>query len=86
MTEFAADGIRMNAVMPGGVNTGSAQKIKTDPSRNFMPKGPIMMHGRMLLVQAESIQLASAILFLCTPASNHMTGHVIAVDGVYSVG
>lgn len=85
-TEFAADGIRINAVMPGGVDTGGAAKMQTDPSRNFVPKGPIMMPGRLLLGVAQPIQLASAILFLASPASSYMTGHIMAVDGGYLVG
>lgn len=85
-TEFAADGIRINAVMPGGVATGGAAKMQNDPSRNFVPKGPIMMPGRLLLGVAQPIQLASAILFLASPAASYMTGHIMAVDGGYLVG
>lgn len=85
-SEFAADGIRINAVMPGGVNTGGSRKIQSDPARSFVPKGPIMMPGRLLLGIAEPIQLASAILFLASPASSYMTGHIMPVDGGYLVG
>jgi len=85
-SEFAADGIRINAVMPGGVNTQGSRKMQQDPSMNLMPKGPIMMPGRLLLGLAQPIQLASAILFLASPASSYMTGHVMPVDGGYLVG
>lgn len=85
-SEFAVDGIRINSVMPGGVDTGGSRKMQNEPSRNFLPKGPIMMPGRMLLGVAQPIQLASAILFLCSPASSYMTGHIMAVDGGYLVG
>lgn len=85
-SEFAADGIRINAIMPGGVDTGGSRKMQTDASRNFVPKGPIMMPGRLLLGVAQPIQLASAILFLASPASSYMTGHIMAVDGGYLVG
>lgn len=85
-SEFAVDGIRINAVMPGGVNTQGSRKMQQDPSMNLMPKGPIMMPGRLLLGLAEPIQLASAILFLASPASSYMTGHVMPVDGGYLVG
>ena len=46
----------------------------------------IMLPGRLLLGQAQPIQLASAILFLASPASSYMTGHVMPVDGGYLVG
>jgi NAD(P)-dependent dehydrogenase (short-subunit alcohol dehydrogenase family) len=85
-SEFAADGIRINAVMPGGVDTGGSRKMQSDTSTKFVPKGPIMMPGRLLLGTAQPIQLASAILFLASPASSYMTGHIMAVDGGYLVG
>lgn len=85
-SEFAVDGIRINAVMPGGVDTGGSRRMRNDAETNFVPKGPITMPGRMLLGMAQPIQLASAILFLCSPASSYMTGHIMAVDGGYSVG
>ncbi|MBV1688958.1 SDR family oxidoreductase [Novosphingobium sp. G106] len=83
--EFAADGIRVNAVMPGGVDTEGARGMQNDDT-GFVPKGPIMMPGRLLLGTAQPIQLASAILFLVSPASSYMTGHTMAVDGGYLVG
>jgi NAD(P)-dependent dehydrogenase (short-subunit alcohol dehydrogenase family) len=85
-SEFAADGIRINAVMPGGVDSEGARKIRSDPSANLQIKGPITMPGRLLLGLAQPIQLASTILFLASPASSYMTGHVMAVDGGYLVG
>jgi NAD(P)-dependent dehydrogenase (short-subunit alcohol dehydrogenase family) len=85
-SEFAGDGIRVNAVMPGGVDTQGSRKMRADPSQNFEMKGPIMLPGRMLLGVAQPIQLASAILFLASPASSYMTGHVMPVDGGYLVG
>jgi len=84
--EFADDGIRINAVMPGGVNTQGARKMQADPTFNFPTKGPILMQGRLLLGVAQPIQIASAILFLASPASSYMTGHIMPVDGGYLVG
>ena len=85
-SEFAADGIRINAVMPGGVDTAGSRRMRSDPSQQMVMRGPITMPGRMLLGTAEPIQLASAILFLASPASSYMTGHIMAVDGGYLVG
>ncbi|MDE8345006.1 MAG: SDR family NAD(P)-dependent oxidoreductase [Acidocella sp.] len=83
--EFAGDGIRINAIMPGGVHTEGTMKMQ-DGNAVSTPKGPIMMPGRMLLGMASPLQLASAILFLASPASSFMTGHIMAVDGGYLVG
>lgn len=83
--EFAADGIRVNAIMPGGVDTEGSRKM-----RGLQPEismsGPITIPGRLILGLAQPIQLASAILFLASPASSYMTGHIMAVDGGYLVG
>ena len=83
--EFAPDGVRINAVMPGGVDTEGSRRMR-EGGTGFSPKGPIMTPGRLLLGSAQPIQLASAILFLASPASSYMTGHVMAVDGGYLVG
>lgn len=85
-SEFAADGIRINAVMPGGVDSAGARKMRADPAMNLPMRGPITMPGRLLLGIAQPIQLASAILFLASPAASYMTGHIMAVDGGYLVG
>ena len=85
-SEFAVDGIRINAVMPGGVDSAGSRKMRADPSFNLPMKGPITMPGRLLLGVAQPIELASAILFLASPASSYMTGHIMAVDGGYLVG
>jgi len=85
-SEFAADGIRINAVMPGGVDSEGSRKMRADPSFNLSMKGPITMPGRLLLGIAQPLQLASAILFLASPAASYMTGHIMAVDGGYLVG
>ena len=63
-----------------------SRRMREDPTQKFEPRGPIMMPGRMLLGVAQPIQLASAILFLASPASSYMTGHVMPVDGGYLVG
>lgn len=84
--EFAPDHIRINAIMPGGVETEGANAMRSKPGSGFIPQGPIMAPGRLLLGVAKPRQLASAILFLASEASSYVTGQVIAVDGGYSVG
>lgn len=84
--EFAHCGIRINAVMPGGVDTEGSRRMRSEQATGFVPKGPITMPGRLLLGAAQPLELASAILFLSSPASSYMTGHIMAVDGGYLVG
>lgn len=82
--EFVDAGIRVNAIMPGGVDTEGSRRMR-EGGMGFAAKGPMTMPGRMPLGAAQPIQLASAILFLASPAASYMTGHVMAVDGGYLV-
>jgi NAD(P)-dependent dehydrogenase (short-subunit alcohol dehydrogenase family) len=79
--EFAVDRIRVNSVMPGGVKTEGSRRIQDTGQL----RGPILGPGRMPLGIAEPDELARAILFLASPASSYITGHVLAVDGGYLV-
>ncbi|TWC97606.1 MULTISPECIES: SDR family NAD(P)-dependent oxidoreductase [unclassified Sphingobium] len=85
-SEFAADGIRINAIMPNGTDTEGSRRMKTDPAYHFPLKGPVLAPGRTPFGVSQPIQQASAILFLASPASSYMTGHIMAVDGGYLVG
>ena len=81
--EFAADGIRVNSIMPGGVETEGWQKSSSTVER----RGPGLMPGRMLLGRrARPEELARAILFLASPASSYITGQVLGVDGGFLAG
>jgi NAD(P)-dependent dehydrogenase (short-subunit alcohol dehydrogenase family) len=82
--EFAHAGIRINAIMPGGVDTEGSRRMR-EGGLGFVAQGPMTMPGRMPLGAAQPLQLASAILFLAGPASSYMTGHIMAVDGGYLV-
>lgn len=84
--EFAADGIRINAIMPNGMMSAGVKKMHADPSYNFPFKGPITMPGRTPLGLCEPIDQATTILFLVSSAAHYMTGHIMAVDGGYLVG
>lgn len=80
--EFAADKIRINSIMPGGVKTEGLAGIQS----NVKWRGPASMPGRMLGGFAQPIELARAILFVASPAASYMNGHVMAVDGGFLVG
>jgi NAD(P)-dependent dehydrogenase (short-subunit alcohol dehydrogenase family) len=81
--EFAPDKIRVNAVLPGGTDTEGSRQIRAS---GFAAKGPITIPGRLPMARlAEPIELANAILFLASPASSYITGHLLPVDGGYLV-
>lgn len=80
--EFAADNIRVNAVLPGGVNTeGARASTVGKPAR-----GPITQEGRMPLGRIGApADIANAVLFFASPASDYVTGQLLAVDGGFQV-
>lgn len=79
--EFAADKIRVNAVLPGGVATETAMQKSDQP-----PTGPITQPGRMPLGRIGVPEdIAHAVLFFASDASSYVTGQLLAVDGGFQV-
>lgn len=74
--EWAARGINVNAVAPGYVKTDNTEALQKDPtrSRQILERIPA---GRW----AEPEDIAGAAVFLCSPASDYVHGHVLVVDG-----
>jgi NAD(P)-dependent dehydrogenase (short-subunit alcohol dehydrogenase family) len=76
--EWAADGIRVNAVAPTFVNTELTAPIFSRPDRikTVMDHTPL---GRL----PEPEDVAAAILYLCSPAARCVTGITLPVDSGY---
>jgi NAD(P)-dependent dehydrogenase (short-subunit alcohol dehydrogenase family) len=78
--EYAAAGIRINAVCPGVIATPmNADLVATHPDliKEIMREQPIGRLGR-----AEEV--AEAVLWLCSPASSFVLGVALPVDGGFT--
>ncbi|MFC4550438.1 MULTISPECIES: SDR family oxidoreductase [Halorussus] len=64
---YAANGIRMNTVQPGFVDSYDVDK----DTRNQIPMGR----------PAQTAEIADAVAYLLSPASSYITGQNIRVDG-----
>jgi NAD(P)-dependent dehydrogenase (short-subunit alcohol dehydrogenase family) len=76
--EWAADGIRVNAVAPTYVDTDMTKAIFSNPDllNTVMQHTPL---GRL----PDPDDVAAAILFLCSGAARCITGSVLPVDSGY---
>ncbi|HEY6869764.1 MAG TPA: SDR family NAD(P)-dependent oxidoreductase [Novosphingobium sp.] len=85
--EVAGDGIRVNAVLPGGVATeGAAAATARMAEDGLSMSGPILLPGRLPIARsARPEEIAAACLYLASPAAEYITGQSLAVDGGFLV-
>jgi NAD(P)-dependent dehydrogenase (short-subunit alcohol dehydrogenase family) len=85
--EVAAQGIRVNAVLPGGVATqGAAEATARMAEEGLALSGPIVSPGRLPMARpAQPEEIAAACLFLASPAASYITGQALAADGGFLV-
>ena len=78
-TEYASQGIRINALAPGLVNTAMTKAWFDDPnmSAHFTANTPI---GRV----SQPEEIAPMVLFLCSDFASFAVGQTFVVDGGYT--
>jgi len=74
--EWAPKGINVNAIAPGYIATSNTAALQADEVRNrqILERIPAARWG-------EPFDLAGAVVFLASDASNYVQGHILAVDG-----
>jgi NAD(P)-dependent dehydrogenase (short-subunit alcohol dehydrogenase family) len=83
--ELAPDGIRVNCVCPAGVDTPLMRSwAATLPDPEAVLRDQAAMHLTRRLAHADEI--ASAILFLASPAASFITGITLPVEGGATLG
>jgi NAD(P)-dependent dehydrogenase (short-subunit alcohol dehydrogenase family) len=77
--EWAARGIRVNAVAPGTINTERVQRLPEEPGGIEYLEAVKAAHpmGRL----GEPSEVAKAILFLASDEASFITGAILPVDG-----
>jgi NAD(P)-dependent dehydrogenase (short-subunit alcohol dehydrogenase family) len=74
--ELAAEGVRVNAIAPGVIETPMTESTREDPNRlaGFLSRTPL---GRV----GQPEELVGPVVFLASPMASYVTGVVLPVDG-----
>ena len=74
--EWAAFGVQVNAIAPGYFRTDNTQALQDDAKRSaeISSRIPAVRWG-------EPTDLAGAVVFLASHASDYVNGHLLVVDG-----
>lgn len=78
--DFAADGVRVNAVCPGAIQSGMMEPFlqdQPDPEEAIKAIGRTIPLGRV----GQPEDIAQAVYFLASPAAAYITGATLVVDG-----
>ncbi|MFI5915923.1 SDR family oxidoreductase [Dactylosporangium sp. NPDC051541] len=74
--EWSAQGVQVNAIAPGYIETANTDPLRADADRERAIRDRIPA-GRW----GSPEDLAGAAVFLASPAADYVAGHVLVVDG-----
>ena len=74
--DLASDGIRVNTIAPGVIETPMTASTREDPGRltGFMMRTPL---GRV----GQPEELVGPVIFLASPMASYVNGAILPVDG-----
>ncbi len=74
--KWSADGVRVNMVAPGFIETRMTGRARKNPDveKRLLKAIPMQRWG-------QPAEIADAILFLASPAASYITGQSLAIDG-----
>ncbi|KAI8932243.1 hypothetical protein NX059_011122 [Plenodomus lindquistii] len=76
--DFAKEGIRVNAVCPGWLDT---PMVPVEAREGFAPHINMAPMERM----GDPAEIADVVVFLCSDRASFMTGQAVVVDGGYTI-
>ena len=79
--EYIQHGIRVNAVNPGLIDTQIARDVVRGSEQVYAEAAKNVPIGRA----GRPEEIASAVLWLCSPGASYVVGHALTVDGGMTV-
>ncbi|MEH6446650.1 MAG: SDR family oxidoreductase [Oceanospirillaceae bacterium] len=75
---YASDGIRVNAIAPGWIETPLTQNLRDDSERNQS-----IIDRTALKRWGKPQDITGAVLFLASPIASYITATILPIDGGY---
>ena len=77
--EFGEQGVRVNAVCPGTIDTPMVERLwGADPKKNRQ-----LLEGTPLHRQGDPAEVAEVVVWLCSDSASYVNGNLMKVDGGY---